>query len=89
MKREPIANLRPQELINLAKFCQAALIILNARALTLLSMLLSAAAFGYVLWQPDWIRAFGACAFALLVFWPLQRAESHKETTQGETNDQS
>lgn len=89
MKPEKINNLRPQELIVLVKFCQAAFLILNARMFTLLGMSLSGAAFGYVLYQPDWIRVFAACAFAMLVFWPLQRMESAKSTSQGAPNEES
>ena len=65
----------PAQVIALARFSQAALTVLNARLFTLVGMLLAAAGFGYVLYQPDWIRAFAACAFAVLVFWPLQRLE--------------
>lgn len=82
MQRET-GKLIPQELVALATVCKALLVIVNARLFTLLGMLLCAAAFGYVLWQPDWIRAFAACAFACLVYWPLVRMEV-KRTAQPE-----
>ena len=84
--KNDIEKLVPADLIRLARFSQAALIIVNARLFTLLGTMLSACAFGWVLWEPNWIRAFGACAFALLVFWPLQRMEAHRITqTEGES----
>lgn len=73
--KDETQHLIPEELMFLARFCREALVILNARLFTLLGTLLAAAMFGWVLWQPDWIRFAGACAFALLVFWPLQRME--------------
>ena len=86
MKNE-IKNLMPRELMALARFCQAALIALNARMFTLLGTLLSACAFGWTMWQPDWTRFASAVAFALLIFWPLQRMEANRATeTQGETD---
>ena len=87
MKNE-IKNLMPYELMALARFCQAALILLNARMFTLLTTLLSACLFGWVLWQPDWIRFAAACAFALLVGVPLQRMEAQRIVkTEGEQNE--
>lgn len=80
MKNE-MQHLMPKEMVALARFCQAAMLILNARLFTLVGLLLCAAAFGYVLWQPDAVRLAGACAFALLVFWPLQRMEARREIT--------
>lgn len=86
MKNE-IANLMPKELMMLVRFCNAALIILNARLFTLLGAVMSFILFGWVLWQPDWIRFAGACAFALFCFLPLQRMEARKEIT-GEQHEQ-
>lgn len=63
------------------------MMVLNARVFTLLGLLLSAAAFGYVLYQPDWVRAFAACAFALLVFWPLQRMEAQRHQQPEATSE--
>ncbi len=68
----------PAELMVIARVASAALTILNARLFTLLGMLLCAAAFGYVLWQPDWIRFAGACAFAALVYLPIVKLESNR-----------
>lgn len=88
MKNDPVSVLRPQELVMLANFCKVALSIINGRLLTISGMLISAAGFGYVLWQPDWIRAFAACAFSVLVFWPLHRYEVNSKQ-QGDSNEGS
>jgi hypothetical protein len=86
MKNE-MKNLLPQELMVVARITQSMMLILNARLFTLLGMGLCAAAFGWTLWQPDWIRAFGACAFAVLVYWPAVRMEAKRiaQTTEGES----
>ena len=86
MKNE-MGKLIPQELVLVANVTRAMMGILNARLFTLLGMVFCAAAFGWVLWQPDWIRAFGACAFAVLVYWPLVRMEAKRiaQTTEGES----
>jgi hypothetical protein len=78
MKMDRITNLLPAEMMGLARFCGAAMTIINARLFTLLGALLAWALFGWVLWQPDWIRFAGACAFALMVFLPLQRMEHRR-----------
>ncbi len=85
MKNE-LSKMVPQELVMLAHVAQGLLIILNARLFTLLGMFLCASAFGWVLWQPDWIRAFAACAFAMIVYWPVVRMEAKRiaATTEGE-----
>lgn len=86
MKNE-MKNLMPQEMVAIARITQALMVILNARLFTLLGMALCASGFGWVLWQPDWIRAFAACAFAVLVYWPLVRMEAQRHAkTEGETN---
>ncbi len=78
MKNE-IDRLVPMQVVALAKFCRAAMLILNARLFTLVGLIFCAVGFGWVMWQPDWVRFAGACAFALLVFWPLQRMEARRE----------
>ena len=77
MKNE-LERLVPQELVMLASVVRASMLVLNARLFTLLGMALSACLFGWVLWQPDWIRLAGAVAFAVLVYLPVQRMESQK-----------
>lgn len=72
----------PAELVALSRFCQAALVILNARLFTLLGTMLSACAFGWVMWIPDWTRFAAAVGFALLVFLPLQRMEARRIAQQ-------
>ncbi len=87
MKRE-IENLMPQELVAVARISQALLIVLNARLFTLLGMALSAALFGWVMWQPDWIRFAGACAFAALVFLPIHRLEQRRQQAAQEATNE-
>lgn len=41
------------------------------RVALLCALFLSAAAYGYCLWKPDWIRWAAATAFTLLVYIPL------------------
>lgn len=86
--KNDLKTLVPQELIALVHFCQAAMLILNARLFTLLGLLLCAGAFGYVLWNPDPTRLLAACAFAIIVYLPLMKMEARREivTKQGDEN---
>lgn len=87
--RNEMKNLVPLQMVQLARFCEAAMLILNARLFTLVGLLFCAVGFGWVMWMPDWVRLAGACAFALLVFWPLQRMEARREiSTSGGDNGQ-
>ncbi len=81
--KNDLQHLMPVEIIRLARFCSAAMTILNARLFTLVGLLMSAAAFGYALWQPDYIRLASACAFALMAILKKQRerATEHAEAT--------
>ncbi len=85
--RNEIENLLPQELVAVARISQALLIVLNARLFTLLGMALSASLFGWVMWQPDWIRFAGACAFAVIVYLPVQRLEHNRNKAQEQANE--
>lgn len=67
MKNE-MQQLGHAQMLALSRFCYAALLILNARALTFIAMLVTAAAFGVVMWQPDPYRLGAAALFAMLVF---------------------
>ncbi len=67
--------LKPMDWMRLAAFCQIALTTLNARLLTGMALLSATALFAWVLYQPDYLRLAGACAYALLVLWPLQRLD--------------
>lgn len=86
--KNEMKNLVPRELIALVNFCQAAMLILNARLFTLLGLLLCAGAFGYALWVPDYTRTITAVAFAVIVYLPLLRMEARREivTKQGDEN---
>lgn len=86
MKNE-LKNLLPQELMIVARVAQAMLITINARLFTLAGMAACAMLFGWVMWQPDWIRAFGACAFAVLVYWPLVRMEAKRIAQTNEAHE--
>ena len=89
MKRDPVTSLMPPQIVALARFSQAALIMLNARMFGATALICSAAAFAYVLYAPDDIRLAGACAFALLVLWPCLRLETQRRESQpqGEQNE--
>lgn len=83
--RNDLPGLGAAQVIALAAFARAAMMVLTARILTLLSMLLSAGGFAWVLVDPHVIRLAAACAFALLVFWPCQRLErEHREAVPAE-----
>lgn len=87
--KNDIEQLIPMQVVALAKFCRAAMLILNARLFTLAGLVMSFCLFGWVMWEPDWIRFAGAVAFSLGVFWPLQRMEARREiTTSGGSNEQ-
>lgn len=79
--------LRPAELMHIAAFCKFALTILNARLLTATALVSATALFGYALWQPDYLRLAGACAYAMLVLWPAQRLDMKRIPEQGEGNE--
>lgn len=64
------------------RFAQAGLLALTDRVLTVLSLLGTMSLFAWVMWEPHWIRFAGACAFALLVLWPLMRHEAAKKEAQ-------
>lgn len=75
-------NMRSAELDAVIRFAQAGLTALTDRVLTLLSLAGSVAMFGYLMLEPTWIRFAGACAFAVLVQYPLMRHEAAKKETQ-------
>lgn len=89
MKNE-LQNLVPKEVVALARFAHAAMLILNARLFTLFGLLLCAAAFGYALWAPDYTRTITAIAFAVIVYLPLLKMEARRATIAptGEQNEQ-
>lgn len=64
------------------RFAQAGLLALTDRVMTLLSLGGCIVLFGWLMHEPDWIRFAGACAFSLLVFYPLMRLEAAKKETQ-------
>jgi len=64
------------------RFAQAGLLALTDRVFTLVSLLGTTTLFGWVMLEPNWIRLAGACAFALLVLWPLMRHEAAKKESQ-------
>lgn len=85
MKNET-ANLMPAHVIALARFSQAALVALNARLFTLVAMLLAFGLFAWSALDPHWIRFATACAFAVLVFYPVHRMEQNKVVNEGGEN---
>ena len=83
MKNE-MKYLMPQELVIVANVTRAMMGVINARLFTLLGMVLAACLFGWVMWQPDWIRFAGAGAFAIFVYLPAQRMEHNRLTAEKE-----
>ena len=65
------------------RFATIAQQILALRVLTYMGFIASTALFGVALWLPSWERAVTASLFAVLIYWPLIRAERGK-TPQGE-----
>lgn len=66
------------QLVAIGRFAHFALGVLNARLLTLLALAAATALFAWTLYQPDVLRLATSCAFALLVFWPVQRLEHQR-----------
>lgn len=87
MKNE-MEKLVPQELMMLARFCQAAMLILNARMFTMLGLLMAFSMFAWAAWKSDYVAVVAACAFSLLVFLPLQRMELRREIITKGSNDE-
>lgn len=75
-------NMRPAEVEAVIRFARAGLSALSERSLTWAGLFLSAALFAYAAWEATWIQAAAACAFAVLVYWPLVRLETKKRSEQ-------
>lgn len=73
-----MSNMAP-EVEAVIKFSRIGLRALSERALSLTALVGCMALFGYAAVEPDWKRVAGACAFAVLVFWPLLRLEAAKK----------
>lgn len=71
-----MSDMRPAEVDAVIRFAQIGLRTLSERALTWTALAGCMASFGYAAMEPDWIRVGGACAFAVLVFWPLLKLET-------------
>lgn len=74
--------MRPPEVEAVIRYAQITLAAVSERALTLLGLAGCVTMFGWAMLNPDWFRVGGACAFAILVFWPLLRLEAAKKETQ-------
>lgn len=75
-------TMQAPEIEAVIQFARTGLLALTDRVLTFLSLLGTMALFGWVMLEPNWIRFAGACAFALLVLWPLMRHEAAKKEAQ-------
>ena len=73
-------NMDAEVVAKLVQFAQFTLGVVWERVMLLLGIVLCAAAFGYALWRGEAIVSITACAFALLVFWPLVKLESKRNT---------
>lgn len=49
--------------------------VLSGRVLMVTSIVLAFALFGWTMWSPDPYRLGAACAFSVLVFWPVTRMD--------------
>lgn len=64
-------NMKPAELEAVIKFSRAGLSALAERCLTWAAMLWTGAMFGYASFTQGWVSLAAACAFGLLVLWPI------------------
>lgn len=71
--------MKSHEIQALVQFAHVGIRVVNERLLTLLGMIICAALFAVVMWQPDWVRLAAAGAFAVLVYLPLLRHEQQKK----------
>ncbi len=72
-------DMRAAEVDAVIKFARIGLQSLSERALSWTALAGCMGLFGYAASEPDWKRVAGACAFAVLVFWPLLRLEAAKK----------
>lgn len=72
-------DMRPAEVDAVIKFARIGLQTLAQRALTWVALMGCMAAFGWALYDPEWIRVGAAVGFAVLVFWPLLKLEALKK----------
>lgn len=72
-------EMRPAEVDAVIKFARIGLQTMSERVLSVMALVGCMALFGYAAAEPDWKRVAGACAFAVLVFWPLLRLEAAKK----------
>jgi hypothetical protein len=77
--KNDLKEMVPEHLVMLAKVCQGMMNVLNARLLVLLGLLMSCGMFAWAMYQPDNTRTVVACAFAVLVYWPLGRLEAIRQ----------
>ena len=71
--------MRPAEVDAVIKFARMGMQTLSERALTYVGLLASIGIFGWAIYDGAWSATATACAFAVLVFWPLVRLESKKK----------
>lgn len=75
--------MKSAEIQAVVQFCQIGMKILTGRLLSTMGMLICGGLFAWVLYAPDLIRLGGACAFALLVYWPSVRYEQQQKVEGG------
>ena len=65
-----------KEVEALVRFARAGLHTLSERVLTYVSLCACIGIFGWALYDGAWAATATACAFAVLVFWPVLKLES-------------
>lgn len=65
------------------RFAGVLMTCVSERLLSWAAVAISAVLFGWVLYAPDKIRLIAACAYAVLVVWPIIRLDARKGGTDG------
>lgn len=71
-----MSEMRAAEVDAVIRFARVGLMAVAARGLTLIALVGALAGFGWVLYDPHWIRAAASVAWYVLVLWPLIRFET-------------
>lgn len=75
-------DMRPDVLMFLGQAVRVGLGVLWERVFLFVGMLIAAGFFGWAMAEPDYLRLGAACAFTVLVFWPLALLERKRHTAE-------
>jgi len=73
-------DMQPDVLVLLAKAVKAGMGVLWERVFLFVGMLIAGVFFGWAMADPDYLRLGAACAFTVLVYWPLVMLERKRHT---------